>query len=120
MKLEELIKKYCFHDSLLESIKYDEQLKTAVFEIDFCNWAQEDYLEEHPETTIVYLHFKDVEGISNKTVYLDSSTISDCKIVTTKSGIGIEFVVCRDYPDGDGGVDVIQVNAGSVDFLVSE
>jgi len=120
MRLDELLKKYCFHDSLLESIAYNEQLKTAVFEIDFCNWAQENYTDAQPETMMISLHFREVKSINNYSVYLDSSTISDCKIINTENGDGIEFVVCRDYPDGDGGVDVVQVIASSVEFIIPD
>jgi hypothetical protein len=49
MKLKELTEKYCFHDSLLESIEYDKWAKTATFEIDFCNWAQDDYIDITPK-----------------------------------------------------------------------
>jgi hypothetical protein len=118
MKLKELTEKYCFHDSLLESIEYDKLAKTATFEIDFCNWAQDGYTNDKPETMIVRLNFKEVKAINNYLIHVESSGISNCKIINIGNDVGIEFVICHDYPDGDGGVDMIQVVADSVEFIV--
>ena len=118
MKLEELASKYCFHDSLLESVDYNEQEKTASFEVDFCNWAQDGYSDDMPETTMIRLCFKGVEFINNHCVYIESSGISDCRIINSGNGIALEFVVLRDYPSGDGGVDLIQIAADSVEFVM--
>jgi len=117
MKPEELILRYNFHDSLLEGIKYDEDLNALILEVDFCNWAQEDYTSDIPETMIIQLCFNGVIEISNHSVYVESSTISESRIVKSNKGVGIMFLVLRDYPSGDNGVDTIQIFAESVDII---
>jgi len=79
MKIKELAEKYCFHDSLLESIEYDEQKKTATFNVDFCNWAQENYTDDAPETAMIQLCFKGVDYIANHCVHIESNGISGCR-----------------------------------------
>jgi hypothetical protein len=117
MKLDELTRKYNFHDSLLESIHYDENAKTAVFEVDFCNWAQDGYTKDKPETMIVRLNFRGVKTINNHIVRIDSNGINACKTVDQGGEIALEFAVLRDYPDGDGGVDLVRIVADSVEFV---
>jgi len=117
MKLEDLVKKYSFHDSLLEGIEYDETRKIAEFEIDFCNWAQTGYKSDAPETMMVRLCFSGVTAICNQTVHIESSSINDCRSIGDGTNGGLEFVIVRDYPNGDGGVDMIRIYADSVEFV---
>ena len=116
MKLDELTSTYSFHDSLLESVVYDEDARTAVLEIDFCNWAQDNYTSDMPETMMIQLHFNNVKEISNHHIDVESSTISNCHVVNSNKGTGIVFLIIRDYPGGDDGVDAIQIIAESVNF----
>ena len=50
MKINELLNKYTFHDSLLENISYDKENSKLTLTIDFCFWMQNDYDESQPET----------------------------------------------------------------------
>lgn len=69
MKINDLLTKYTFHDSLIENIIYDAEKKNLILTIDFCLWMQEDYIESQPETAIIKLVFSNVtdfEGVSGK------------------------------------------------------
>ena len=58
MTIKEFIKKYNLHDSLLESITYDEIGSRVTLSIDFCYWQQEDYEEGENETGMILVKFE--------------------------------------------------------------
>lgn len=60
MTISEFFSEYNLHDSLLESINYDEERKTITLEIDFCYWQQESYTDDMPETGMIKLIFSNV------------------------------------------------------------
>lgn len=75
MTPSELFKRYTFHDSLLEKADYSPAFKTAVLEIDFCYWQQNDYTDAMPETGIIHLRFSGVAGFSFPSYPLNSDEI---------------------------------------------
>jgi len=60
MTIQEMLKKYYFHDSLLEKIAYNEKSQTLELLVDFCYWAQTDYIEGAPETGHLLVRFHGV------------------------------------------------------------
>ena len=73
MKIDDLLKKYCFHDSLINEISYaNNEVKIT---IDFCFWMQEEYQDGTPETGIVYLRLPDVKSYNGITGKIDSYSI---------------------------------------------
>jgi hypothetical protein len=75
MTPSELFKKYTFHDSLLEKADDSPTDKTAVLEIDFCYWQQNDYTDTLPETGILRLRFSGVTKFSFPTYPMNSDEI---------------------------------------------
>ena len=56
--------KYNLHDSLIESFRFDPFSKTAFLEIDLCNWMQDGYEENEPESKTITIVFYDVSYIN--------------------------------------------------------
>ena len=75
MTPSELFEKYTFHDSLLEKADYYPTDKTAVLEIDFCYWQQNDYTDKMPETGIIHLRFSGVASFSFPSYPMNSDEI---------------------------------------------
>lgn len=73
MKIDELLKKYCFHDSLINEIIYANNEVTIT--IDFCFWMQEGYQDGTPETGIIHLRLPDVNSYNGITGEIDSYSI---------------------------------------------
>lgn len=66
---------YDFHDSLLESINYDNKNNKINIEVDFCCWKQANYKENDDETEIIVLCFENVLYASIPDVTLNSDEI---------------------------------------------
>lgn len=68
MKLAELFRKYCFHDSSICSIVMNPESREMTWIVDFCFWMQEDYVKGTPENGKIKLtfhnaiHYEGVEG----------------------------------------------------------
>ena len=94
MKIFELLKRYDFHDSLVEMI--DSDTGEIRIRIDFCSWKQPEYDEAEKETKEMFLIFKDVR-------YADIPEISpnDDEIIEVKS--------IKDN-DGNNGVELLLFN----------
>ena len=75
MKVSELLKKYSFHDSLVEKITLDASSSLVDFQIDFCFWMQPDYENAISETGIIHLRFAGVSNYSGISGELDSFSI---------------------------------------------
>ena len=75
MKINELLNKYTFHDSLLENISYDKENSILTLTIDFCFWMQNDYDESQPETGHIKLLFKNIENYDGLVGDIDSYSI---------------------------------------------
>lgn len=58
MKINELIDKYYFHDSLVTNISSGNS--EVKINIELCNWKQKGYLKNEPEMKEIELIFKDV------------------------------------------------------------
>ena len=58
MKINDLINKYYFHDSLVTNISPSNN--EVRINIELCNWKQKGYLKNEPEMREVELIFKDV------------------------------------------------------------
>lgn len=66
MKIHELLQKYDFHDSLIESININEKNNQITMLIFLCNWLQKDYAENQPENIRIQLVFKNVSDFSKE------------------------------------------------------
>lgn len=60
MDIKEFNEKYNFHDSLVDSIVYDEKSKTVTIVFDFCYWMQPDYKKEEQENGLLRVTFENV------------------------------------------------------------
>ena len=110
MKLIELTKKYTFHDSIVKSLEWDTVNKRFLMAIDFCNWAQDYYTNDMEENIVITLVFCNVEKVRGSTIKIDYNGISTCD----SKDDSIIFWLLRDYPDGDGGIDEVQIRADAV------
>ena len=77
MKINELLSKYTFHDSLLENILYENENSKLILTIDFCFWMQNDYDESQPETGPIKLIFNNIENYNGLIGDIDSYSILD-------------------------------------------
>ena len=75
MTINEFVKKYNLHDSLMEDIKYDSNSKTIKFIVDFCYWQQDDYREEMPETGLIIIEFSGNVELSYIPYHINSDEI---------------------------------------------
>lgn len=60
MKISELLQRYDFHDSLIESINFDKNNSRVSILIFLCNWLQKDYTDNQPENIRIQLVFHNV------------------------------------------------------------
>ena len=73
MLIDELLKQYCFHDSLISEISYTDN--EVIITLDFCFWMQEGYQDGAPETGIIRLRLPDVNSYNGITGKIDSYSI---------------------------------------------
>ena len=110
MKLSELAEKYTFHDSLVYSLERDIDNDQFIMKIELCNWAQEYYTSNMDENISVTLTFSNVKEVRGDAIKVDLNGISTCDVLEGS----IVFFLIRDYADGDGGVDELQIWADEV------
>ncbi len=91
-KIEHL-RKFDFHDSLLESISYDNDNKKIFLKIDFCNWKQEWYNESDEETSMISIVFNNASNLSIPNFSLNSDEIIEFDILSDNS---VKMVVFND------------------------
>ena len=60
MRISDLIEKYDFHDSGVETFFFSPEKKEIVMDIDFCNWRQLSYKAGVPEIIMGRLIFTNV------------------------------------------------------------
>lgn len=63
MTVNEFVSKYNFHDSLVESVNYDEKLKKLEMKVDFAFWMQDWYTDNLAETGIIKCCFYNVADV---------------------------------------------------------
>ncbi len=102
---------YDFHDSLLESISYDKDIKKAFLNIDFCNWKQEWYNETDEETSMISVVFENVSNVIIPEFKINSDEIIEFELIMGK---GIKMVVFNDIDDASY---EIQIDADSVEII---
>lgn len=61
MDIKEFDEKYYFHDSLVNSIAYDDKDKTVTIMFDFCYWMQQGFEKGEQENGLLKVIFKNVE-----------------------------------------------------------
>ena len=79
MTLKEMVEKYYFHDSSIDSVEFDPETREVTLLIDFCNWMQEDYSSDKEENIVLKLVFSNVSRISGEKPLFDLIGILDCK-----------------------------------------
>ena len=90
MTIQELLKNYDFHDSLIEQIEYDASRHQLKFFIDFCFWMQKDYDSSQPETGLITLIFNNVASYDGIQGDIDAFSILDISVIENTSHITIE------------------------------
>jgi len=93
MKITEMVEKYYFHDSSIDSVEYDPETHKATVLIDFCNWMQDDYSKDEAEKIVLKLVFSNVSSMSGEKPLFDVNMIFDCDAVD--NGQAIEFFTER-------------------------
>lgn len=96
MKINEFLKNYDLHDSLLEKIKYDKTTDTIQFIIDFCYWQQENYKSDMEETGMIIVEFS-----GDTHLIYDSYEINSDDIIKVSSNANntITIIVFNDLSD---------------------
>ena len=97
MTIQELEKKYYFHDSSITNIDYSKEQEKLDILIVFCYWAQEWYKEGDPELMDIKLSFegiKDYDGIAGD---IDYFSILDGDIKNDKYHLLIEDGFHQEY-----------------------
>ena len=85
MYISNFFSQYNLHDSLLESIKFDEINKLAILTVDFCYWQQEKYMDNQPETGMVNIIFTNVSHFNYEPYSINSDEITDVKLNSDNS-----------------------------------
>lgn len=111
MTIKEFIKKYNLHDSLLESITYDEIGSRVTLSIDFCYWQQEDCEEGENETGMILVKFDNVSRLDYVPYQINSDEIVEISSVDDE----ITFTVFNDIMNDN--VDII-IKADNVSVSV--
>ena len=98
MTLKELVQSYTFHDSGLLGIEFLSDSKSIKMEVNFCNWAQDDYTEDLPEIQIVYFIFHQVSYFDDGGLLVGENDPScydflDEKLLNDNGKEGIEFTM---------------------------
>ena len=75
MTIQELEKRYYFHDSGINKIDFDSQNEKLEFDIDLCYWAQEWYKEGEPELMKIKLSFEGIKEYDGLVGDIDCFTI---------------------------------------------
>ena len=97
MTIEELNKKYYFHDSCITKIEYDPSLKTLCFYMDFCNWAQADYKESDPELLQAKLSLDGIDAYDGPSGEIDYFSIGNPELKEGKYFLFIEDDINKEY-----------------------
>lgn len=90
MTINNFIKKYNLHDSLLESINYNKKDSTVTLEIDFCYWQQKNYTSIMQETGMIRLIFSNVYEFNCTPFSINSDEIINVSS-NSKDRLYIEF-----------------------------
>ena len=64
MKIEDFVKTYYLHDSLLENVIFDKASNKVTLYVDFCYWLQKDYEEGPQETGRIFIEFSNVSSLN--------------------------------------------------------
>ena len=75
MNIKKFLDEYNLHDSLLEELVYDENDHCVSLRIDFCYWQQKKYTEDLPETGMVEVVLKNIEGFIYEPWQINSDEI---------------------------------------------
>ncbi len=117
MKLQELVERYCFHDSYLKSVQFDSFKKTLTISIHFCNWMQSYYQASMEKLILINLIFSNINYFEcdSPEKYDWRYTIFDLTSTSDPSyGDGIEIVL---FHDDSGEMSIIRIFAQDVEFV---
>ena len=89
MTIQELREKYYFHDSCITRIEYDKELKQLEITMDFCQWAQEKYVENEPENVWLKLTFHGIDEYDGLIGEIDYFSILNAEIKDGKFWLSI-------------------------------
>lgn len=77
MTIDELLNKYCFHDSCITNISYSLNEKKLEIKMDFCLWAQKDYNDGDLENIWIKLILFGIEEYNGFTGDIDYFSIEN-------------------------------------------
>ena len=117
MKLQELVERYCFHDSYLKSVQFDSFKKTLTISIHFCNWMQSYYQASMEKLILINLIFSNINYFEcdSPEKYDWRYTIDDITSISDSSyGDGVKIALIH---DNTGEMDFIRIFAQDVEFV---
>lgn len=89
MTIQELCSKYYFHDSCITRIDYHSDSRRLEITMDFCQWAQEWYVEQDPENIWLKLIFSGIEEYDGIIGDVDYFSILDGEVKNDKFWLSI-------------------------------
>lgn len=96
MTAHNFIEKYNLHDSLIDTVNYNQANATVNLQIDFAFWMQSWYTEKYPETGTINVVFRSVKAF-NCPSDVDWSPISILRAVC--EGETIKIFLMNDMTD---------------------
>ena len=103
----EVLNRYDFHDSLIDSCTYSKTNKTVSLEIDLCYWKQSWYNDVLPETGMITLIFHNVKNEIVTDAELNSDEIISFKYLSDGESVcGVRFVVLNDKENDVQNIDI--------------
>lgn len=90
MTIQELDEKYYFHDSMITNISYLVSDFKLIITMEFCNWAQNWYIEGDPELVEFKLIFNGIETYDGIVGDVDYYSILDGEVKNEKYHLFIE------------------------------
>ena len=111
MTVAELMKKYYFHDSMLESIRLLDDHSVELV-IDICRWMQDDYQDSEEEMQIQRFVFKDVNFCEYDEYDIDSDSILEARALDDQT---LELVVLH---ESDESCHIVRIRASYLQIFV--
>jgi hypothetical protein len=114
IKLSYFLKTYNLHDSVVESLTFNEVEEKLSIELELCQWKQSFYQDREPEMRLGILTFSGVTlfQIKPNSFSINSNEILDANLLSADSkSESIKIVL-----DGDEDVIIILIQAKGVEW----
>ncbi len=111
MSINEFLRKYYLHDSLVDKVEHDKVNNKVLINIDLCNWLQNDYSKGDSEMIKGVLEFCNISNYYSEpaNMIFDSDEIITVDIVENEL---IKFLL-----HGTDDIKIIMFKASEVNFI---